>query len=441
MGRISRIVRWFLIAAVLVAGVALAVPFLVPVASFIPAISRIASASLGEPVTIDALEAQLLPTPRMVATGVRVGKKNEVAIGELEIVPELLSLFTGNRSLRLVRAEKVEVKEAALAIAERMPKGGDAVELRRLVLRDVRMQHSTLKLPPLDLDVRLRDGLEVERARLDSRDGALKLLLDPGEAGKTLVKLEARGWRLPLAAAPLVFDSLKAEGLITGKRLELSSIDGRLYGGTVKGTARADWTKAWQVSGAGTMAGVDLAAVQKAIGNEPRLSGKVGGNAKFAAAAKTVDLLVNALTIDGPFEVADGVYRGVDLTRVGDLTGGQGAGGATRFDVLRGVLHLRGRQFRIDGLCAKSSLLTAGGTVEVAQDRALAGKLGVAVAKTGGFIGVPVSLSGTLQDPVVRPTRGYTIGAIVGTVLLPGVGTALGGSAGGAIEGRSGDCR
>ena len=32
--------------------------------------------------------------------------------------------------------------------------------------------------------------------------------------------------------------------------------------------------------------------------------------------------------------------------------------------------------------------------------------------------GVPVALSGTAQDPVVRPTRGYTIGAVVGTVLL-----------------------
>ena len=430
-----------LIAVALVAVAALAVPFLVPVASFIPEITRIASASLGQPVTIASLEAQLLPTPRVLAGGVRIGKRNEVLIGELEIVPELLSLFTGTRALRLVRAEQVELKEAALSIPERMPKGGDAVALRRLVLRDVRLQHSALKLPPLDLDVRLGDGLDVERAQLSTRDGALKLFLDPNDAGKTLVKLEARGWRLPLAAAPLVFESLKAAGLLAGKRLEVSSIEGRLYGGTVRGSARADWAKAWQVSGATTLAGVDLVSVQRALGNEPRLSGKVGGNAKFAAMAKTVDLLVNALTIDGPFEVTDGIYRGVDLTKVGDLTGSKGAGDATRFDVLRGVLHLRGRQFRIDELCAKSSALTAAGTVEVAPDHALTGKLGVALTKTGGFVGVPVSLSGTLQDPVVRPSRGYTIGAIVGTVLLPGVGTALGASAGGAIEGRSGACR
>ena len=441
MRRVSRGMRWLLVAVAVVAGAALAVPFLVPVSSFIPEIARLAAESLGEPVAIADLKARLLPTPRVVAEGVRIGKKNDVVIGELEIVPELLSLLTGTRALRLIRAESVELKEAALSIPEKMPKGGAAVEVRRVVLRDVRLQHSELKLPPFDLDVRLGDGLVVERAQLNTRDGAFKLFLDPDDAGKTSVKLEARGWRLPLAAAPLVFESLDAAGLLAGKRLELSKIEGRLYGGTVKGTARADWGKAWQVSGTAMLAGVDLAAVQRARGNDPRLSGKVGGNAKFASTAKSVELLVSALAIDGPFQVADGIYRGVDLSKVGDLTGSMGAGGATRFDELRGVLRLRGRQIRINELCAKSSVLTAGGFVEVAPNQALEGKLGVAVAKTGGFVGVPVSLSGTVQDPVVRPTRGYTIGAIVGTVLLPGVGTALGGSAGSAIEGRSGDCR
>src|SRR6185503_14063940 len=208
-------------------------------------------------------------------------------------------------------------------------------------------QHSALRLPPIDFDVRLRDGLEVERAEVGTRDGAVKIFLEPDGAAKTLFRLEARGWRLPLVAAPLVFESLKAAGLLTGKRLELTSIEGRLYGGTVRATARTNWAKAWQVSGTATLAGVDLAAVQRAIGNVPHLSGKASGSAKFSAAAKTVDLLVGALAIDGPFNIAESVYSGVDLAKVGDLTGSKGAGGSTRFDELRGVLELRGRQIRV----------------------------------------------------------------------------------------------
>jgi hypothetical protein len=438
---ISPGVRWLLVVVALLVGTAIAVPFLVPVASFIPRITLAVGASLGQPVTIADLKLHLLPTPRFVATGVRIGKKDEVVIGEFEIVPELLSLFSGTRVIRLVRAEKVELKEAALAIPDKMSKGGEPVEVRRLVLLDVRLQHSALKLSPFNVDAQIGRGLEVEMARIETSDGALKLLVDPDGSGRTIVKIDASKWRLPLAAAPLVFDSLQAEGILTGKRLELPKIEGRQYGGTLKGSARVDWAKSWQVSGTATLAGVDVAAAQKALGGEARLSGKLGANAKFSATAKVPDQLAGALTLDGPFNVADAVYRGVDLTKVGDLTGGMGAGGSTRFDELRGVLQLRGRQTRINNLCAKSSALRAVGFVEVAPDQTLTGRLDVSVAKTGGFVGVPVALSGTRRDPVFRPTKGYTIGAVVGSVLLPGFGTAIGASAGSALEGKAGDCK
>ena len=88
-----------------------------------------------------------------------------------------------------------------------------------------------------------------------------------------------------------------------------------------------------------------------------------------------------------------------------------------------------------------SSVLLAGGFVEIAPDEALSGRMDVGLAKTGGFVGVPVALAGTVSDPSVRPTKGYTIGAVVGTVLLPGVGTALGGSAGGAMSGKAANCK
>jgi len=436
----TRGVRRLLIAVALAVGTAIAVPYLVPVARFIPEIAQRASTSLGQRVRITDLKVHLLPTPRLVAAGVRIGTKDEVAIGELEIVPGLLSFLSGPREIRLLRAEKVELKEAALSITDRMPKGGDPVDVRRLILRDIRLQHATLKLPPFNVDVQLGRGLEVEMARIGTSDGTLTLLVDPDGAGRAVVKLDARPWRLPFPAASLVFDSLKANGILAGKRLELSKIEGRQYGGTLTASARLDWTKSWQLSGTAILAGVDLAAAQTALHVEPRLSGQLSANAKFAATAKSPDQLAGVLAVDGPFNVLDATYRGVDLAKVGDLTGDKGAGGSTRFDDLRGVLLLRGKRIRINNLCAKSSALRAAGFVEVAPGQALTGRLDVSVAKTGGFVGVPVALSGTRQNPVFRPTKGYTIGAVLGTVLLPGIGTVLGASAGGSIEGKAGDC-
>ena len=146
---------------------------------------------------------------------------------------------------------------------------------------------------------------------------------------------------------------------------------------------------------------------------------------------------MNALALDGPFELLGGAYQGVDLSKAGDLTGKAAPGDATVFQELKGKLQARGKQIRISELCVRSPKLVAGGNIDIAPDQTLSGKLDVSVAKTGGFVGVPVSLAGTTSNPSVRPTKGYMIGAAVGTLLLPGIGTAIGSSLGSRSEGTS----
>lgn len=378
----------------------LAAPFLVPVASFIPELTRVAAEKLGQPVAVEGLRLHLVPTPRVVATGITVGKKADVTVGELEIVPELLSLISGPQVVRLVRAEKVVVQESALAIPKTMPKsdgGGEAVRVRRVELKDVTLTHSKVKLPPFDLEVELGGQ---SQARFVTRDGAV---------------------------------DLKVAGTLKGEVLDLPAIDGKLYGGTLAGSCRAEWSKLWQVTGKASLAGVDLVPVQKAMGKPARLSGRLKTQQVFS-------LRGNVLSLDGPFEVLGGSYTGVDLSKVADLTGKSKAD-ATQFEEFRGKLQVRGQRVKINELCVRSPKVVAGGNIEIAPDQKLSGKLDVSIARTGGFVGVPVALSGTTADPSVRPTKGYLIGAAVGTVLLPGIGTSLGASAGSRMEGSSSGCK
>jgi len=155
----------------------------------------------------------------------------------------------------------------------------------------------------------------------------------------------------------------------------------------------------------------------------------------FSSRARTPEQLARALSLDGPFEVVGGAYHGVDLTKV-SITN-SAIDGATPFEEFKGSLQLRGQQVKISELCVRSPKLVAGGNVDIAPDEKLSGKLDISMAKTGGFVGMPVSLSGTASDPSVRPTKGYVIGAVVGTMLLPGIGTSLGASAGSRLEGTS----
>lgn len=426
----GRGLRRTLLAAVLVLAAAIAVPFLVPVSHFIPELARVASEKLNRPVQIDDLQLYLIPTPRVVASGISVGRGAEITIGELEIVPDLLSFISGPRTVRLIRAARMQVQESVLVPGRSLPKGerGEPVLIERVLLQDVTLHHAQLKLPPFDADVELAEGLRLVQAVLESRDGTLRLAIRP-EGNFTFA---AKNWTLP-AGAPLTFETLSAQGSYKGEQLDVSSIEGLLYGGKVAGRARATWTKQWEVSGNATLAEVDLVPVQQALGKAARLSGRLTADAAFFTWA-------GGLSLDGPFEVLGGAYQGVDLAKAGNLTGQAAADDATPFEELTGNLEIRGKQVKLDRLCVRSPKVVAGGNVEIGPDEQLSGKLDVSVARTGGFIGVPVTLGGTTSEPSVTPSKGYVIGAVIGTVLLPGIGTTLGASAGSRLDGVSSDC-
>ena len=219
------------------------------------------------------------------------------------------------------------------------------------------------------------------------------------------------------------------------------AFDGHVYGGTVQGAARVAAAKQVRLSGKAALAGVELLPIQALLGKPAQFSGRLRADATFSSRARTADRLADALSLDAPFEISDGTYHGYDLSKVGAFSGRLERGGSTKFDELRGKVEVRGRHVKVADLCAKSPSLAAGGNVEIAPDQQLSGKLDVSVAKTGGFVGIPVQLRGTTADPWFTPTKGYLIGAAIGTLVLPGIGTSIGSSLGNRVEGGRTDCK
>ena len=436
MGRAIRRTLTFLGIAV---ALAMAAPFLVPMTHFIPDVTRIASEKLGQPVAIEDLTLYLLPMPALVGSRITVGKNAQLMIGELHIEPDLWSLLTGRPVLRLIRAERVAVDESALAIPRGMPKSGSGRPLlvRRLHLVAVKLSHSSIDVPLFDVDVQLGAGLRVVEARLETRDGSVKLRVRPQGNGATELAATATNWTLPLGT-PVFFETLALEGTLKTEQIDLSRIEGLVYGGKVVGSARAEWGKQWHVSGKANLAGLDLVQVQRALGKKAKLSGRLNADATFSTRAKIAAQLREGLSLDGPFEVLGGSYQGVDLSKAGDLTRVTTGSDATQFEELKGRMELRGELVRINQLCMRSPKLVAGGNVEIAADRKLSGRLDVSAARTGGFVGIPMSLGGTTEEPSLSPTKGYLIGAAIGTVFMPVIGTSIGSTLGSRIEGQSG---
>lgn len=445
-----RKLRWFVLGVLLLVLLIVAAPFVVPLKGFAPQLGELASMRMGQPVALADLRLSLWPTPGAVAYGTRIGKANDIAIEDIRIKLALLTLFGDAPVIKEIRARKVTVKKSGLAIIEGLSRRSAAapvarsaggLRIERIVLEDVEVRHSTLRLRPFDLDLRLGLGNALRQASFIARDGSFRLDMTPRGADEIALDVQAKNWAVPLKDLRLTLRSLAAHGILRGSRLSFKPIHAVLYGGRVTGDAALAWGARWDLRAALDIKRVDAAKLQRALNRPAKLSGRLSAQARLRAKATTAQALADHLVLDAPFQIDQGALGGVDLSKAAEVSGGKiPAGGETRFEELTGKLKVRGRVRRVNDFCARSSALVADGYVQVSGSERLSGTLDVAIAHTAGLVKVPVKLSGTTSDPVATPSRVMSLGAIIGTVLLPGVGTALGAAAGSLFEGHAG-CR
>ena len=152
---------------------------------------------------------------------------------------------------------------------------------------------------------------------------------------------------------------------------------------------------------------------------------------------------MRVLIVEDEQQLADAVARGlrregmaVDVAYDGDT--GHEKSVVTRYDVVvldRDLPGMHGDQLCAElvasGALTRVLMLTASGSASI-HHRAIQGE--VAVDLVDGVVGVPLKISGTLDDPALSLTGGALAGAAVGTAVLPGVGTAIGARIGQQVE-------
>ena len=101
--------------------------------------------------------------------------------------------------------------------------------------------------------------------------------------------------------------------------------------------------------------------------------------------------------------------------------------GPTPFSELSGRLKMKNNAVLVNDLKVNSDVLEASGKIGIDANDNLGGVIEVGVSQTGSLVSVPIKVSGTVDEPSLRPTNEAIAGGAVGTGLLgPGVGTAVG---------------
>jgi hypothetical protein len=183
---------------------------------------------------------------------------------------------------------------------------------------------------------------------------------------------------------------------------------------------------------------VEIRSLLQVLGRPPTMSGRLSATPVFSASAQQAGQLAQALRLETPFDVKNGVLHGIDIGKAAtSLISREGSkGGETRFDQLSGHLALNRGTRRLTQLKISSGSLSANGNVTVSPRDELSGRVNAQVTAAGTSAVVPLNVMGSVQSPLLVPTGGTLAGAGVGTAILgPGVGTSVGAKVGGWVEG------
>jgi hypothetical protein len=407
-----------------------AVPWLVPVSGFIPQIEEVASARLGVAVSVGKLRVSLLPLPHATAERITIGEPVEGKVGRIRIWPSFLDLFSDVKVMREVRLDNVVVSQELASRLVALPPGHGPQRARveRVLVTKGGLRLGGVTLRDLSVDAQLDDDGRVQRVRVDS-EGKLRIDGRPESGGRWRLQIAARNWTPP-AGPKVQFDRVDASALLTRQGVETSDLALRLYGGRAGGALAVGWNTGWSIVGNLAVEAVRLQPLASILAGNRSISGKLSGKPHFELRGRHAADLLPSMQLSSDFVVEDGTLQKVDLVAAARNPLAKPSGGETRFDELSGHLDMDPDGYHFSKLRVASGLLRATGDVSVGRDQRLDGRIDAELRGTASLLSVPLNVSGTVHDPSVAPTKTAMAGAVAGSVLLPGIGTAIGFKAG-----------
>lgn len=406
----------------------IAVPWLVPLAAFIPPVEASAGAALGQPVKVAQLRLSLLP---IAITAVQVTSPS-IQVGRVTARLNPVQLLSGGLVIDEVELDGVRVRPEFFRRLAARPVSTAApdVRVRRVVFKESEIRFEATTLRALQGVVVLASSGAVQEIRVQHQGERLKIVAKPVAGGFELA-IAARKWTVPVGP-PIAFDRIDMVARLTAQGISTPAASASLYGGTLAGPLAVNWRPDWSIAGDLVLDGVQVQPLARFISRDAAVSGRLRATPRFVLRARDPAALVASLRLEAEFKLEEGILQRVDLEAAAKnpLSGDVAGQGSTRFEHATGRLEIDADGYHFSGLKVESGMLAATGDVSVSRDQHLDGRIDAQLKGVGPMFAMPMRVSGTLQDPSVRPSRAAVAAAVAGSVLLPGIGTAIGLKAG-----------
>ncbi len=365
-------------------------------------------ARLGVPVRLGALHWRLLPVPAVVLEDVATDQPQAITVKTLTAYPDLGAMLQRRVILDRVELDGAVVPQLSLRALDATSRGAPAetaeaaaMPLARFVFRDLTWLSRLGVAVVYDGEIDFDPGWRPRQA----------VLRRPGFTPATDLSLSRQGQEDRWAA-----------------RINLG-------GGTAHGEVRLQTRADGRLVLDGQLqpSGVDVASAVAAFNRKPVIAGKASGKTVLSAQADTLVGLAQSLHTKTVFTMGASTLLRFDLDKaIRSL--GQDHAGQTALDAVSGQMDTqntpRGMVTQFTGIKASSGALSASGQARLANRRIEAE---FAVDLVDGIVGVPLVLSGPVDKVAVSVPKGAVAGALLGTAVLPGIGTAIGARVGATL--------
>jgi hypothetical protein len=368
-------------------------------------VEKLASDSIGEPVTVREVHASLFPQPHLVLGGVAVGSNAAViTVDAVHISPVTSTLFEQTKTLKSLEIESLTLAPANFGRAVQWVNavaGSGKLKIERIEFKRVSFRIPGLALTPFDGLVGQTSSGQFNYVELSSADKGLTIKLTP-QNGSCGVELTASGWQSPLGGH-LAFEELTARGMIGPDQVIFSQAEGRAYGGTFKAHGTVNWASGLTASGGFELSKANLPRALSDFGSSASMDGSLNVSATFSSKADEASKLAEAPEICASFDVLDGKVGGIDLVHLLLSGGSQSqARDTTRFDKLSGSMLFGYGHYKYSQISLQSAQVRASGNFDIQPNHAISGRLSAELTAKSRHLQASFGLGGTVENVKIQ---------------------------------------
>ena len=356
---------------------------------------RAASEAFGRPVKVGEAHLSLLGGSLQIKLkDIRLGDDIRIASGTAS--PEFEALRGERKAFSRIEIDEMKLPQEAVGRALLAKVKADNFSVGRIVVHKLELAGSAVLPRPLEADLVYGDDGALRSATVRGPDTFLARIT-PG-ANRVEYVVTASG--LPLPVLPEVtLSDFGMKGTADERGMSIAEWGGKIFGGSVSGTANVRWGGGWSIDGVMTARNINAAVFAPALLSE----GRGEGTGRFSMSGTEPSKLASGGRLEGSFTVGSGVLGSFDLGRV-IRTSGKEYAGRTQFNELSGQVTYDRGAVALRNVSIGAGALNAGASADISQGGALSGRIVADVKSSSGgrSASATLHLGGTIKEPQVR---------------------------------------